>query len=790
VLLCSLLLSGCGSAQSRKAGYIARGQQYFSGGRFEKARVEFSNAAQIDPKDGDVRFRLGQVAEKLEDVRGAIGQYQSAIYLDAKNAGARAALGRIFLYAGLPDKALQTVEPGLANEPDSAQLLTVRAGARAQLRDIDAALKDAQRAVQLAPADEYAIAVLASLYRQHSQLDQAIAVTEAGLKLQPKAVGLHTILADLELAESHPAQAEEQLKQVIALEPQVLPHRTQLALLYLHEKNVDAAEQTLREAVSAFPSGTDAKLQLVEFLAAQRSRSQALAQADQFVSQEPSNETLKLALGPVLVGIGQVDRAEQLFRDVITRSGVHPNGLMARDRLAALLLTRNDVTGATALIGAVLHENPRDNDALILRASLALSRGDPVNAIADLRAVLRDQPNAVPLMRTLASAYVRNGEAGLAEETLRTAVQVSPKDFQSRIDLARVLIAAAKAEQAEPLLEQLAKENPTSVPVHEALFRAQAAQKHDEAARATALNIQRLSPKLALGYYLEGLVNETQTKPDAAVKDYEQALQLAPDASEPLTALVRLDLLRKQPDAAMARIDAAIARSPADGVARDLKGDALMIEGKTEAAIVAYSEAVRAAPNLAEPYHGLAVAQLRAQRNDEAIHTLKDGITKTQDSPVLLNDLSNAYIGLRRPEEAIALYQGVLTQNPGSYFAVNNLAMLLVTYRTDGASLERAQKLADELSGSSVPTVIDTRGWVKFKSGDFHGAESLLQQAVDKSPNAPELRYHLAMAQLRSGEQQAAQQNLESALHVSQSFAGADEARTTLAQLQKNRSTG
>jgi Tfp pilus assembly protein PilF len=85
---------------------------------------------------------------------------------------------------------------------------------------------------------------------------------------------------------------------------------------------------------------------------------------------------------------------------------------------------------------------------------------------------------------------------------------------------------------------------------------------------------------------------------------------------------------------------------------------------------------------------------------------------------------------------------------------------------------------------------MDTRGWVKFKSGDFHGAESLLQQAVDKAPTAPELRYHLGMAQLRSGEQQAAQQNLETALHSERPFAGMDEAKAALAQLKKAVSVG
>jgi Tfp pilus assembly protein PilF len=157
---------------------------------------------------------------------------------------------------------------------------------------------------------------------------------------------------------------------------------------------------------------------------------------------------------------------------------------------------------------------------------------------------------------------------------------------------------------------------------------------------------------------------------------------------------------------------------------------------------------------------------------------------------VLIGDLGRLYERLGRTGDAITLYDNLLAKDPNSSFAANNLAMLLVTYRQDGASLARAQKLAEQLATSSETSVIDTRGWVKFKSGDLHGAESLLQQAVDKQPSAPELRYHLGMAQLRSGERQSAQQNLETALSSDQPFVGEDDAKAALALLKKAASVG
>jgi tetratricopeptide (TPR) repeat protein len=784
------LLCACGNAQSRKASYIAHGKTYFIAANYDKARVEFSNASQIDPRDAEVRFLQGQVSEKLGDVRGAVGQYQAAISADPNQAGARAALGRLFLYGGLADKAMDLVEPGLTADPKNPQLLTVRGAARARLGDAQSALQDAQMAVQLAPGDEYAIALLASLYKQRSDLDKAVAVVQAGLQLLPNDVDLRSILADLDVTQQQPAAAEAQLRRIIDLEPKVPAHRYLLARFYLQQKNVDAAEKTLRDAVSNLPDNIDAKLQLAGLLAAQRGPDQAADQVDRFLAAEPNNDKLRLVLGEFLAQDNHADAAERAFRAVIAHAGTGVDGLAARDQLTSLLIGRNDVTGASALIAQVLQQNARDNDALILRGNISLAQGKVQAAINDLRAVLRDQPNSVGVMRTLAQAYKQNNEPDLAEETLRAAVQISPKDFQSRLQLAQVLVEANKLDQGEPVLEQLAKDDPNNIAAEEALFRVQAAQKRNADARATAEIIQRVSPKQGLGYYLAGLIDEADQKPDAAAKDYEQSLQRQPAAGEPLAALVRLDLQLKRAPAATALVDGVIAHSPDNAMARNIKAEMLLAQGQTDAAIAAYQDTVHAAPTWVQGYRGLARAQFVAKRNDDAIRSLQLGIEKAQNPTPLIGDLSELYQRLGRVDDAIAMYENVLAKTPSSSFAANNLAMLLVTYRQDAASLARAQKLADQLGSSSEVSLIDTRGWVKFKTGDFHSAESLLQQAVDKAPTAAELRYHLGMAQLRSGEQQAAQQNLEAALRSDHPFAGMDEAKAALAQLKKSASVG
>ncbi|HHJ14072.1 MAG TPA: tetratricopeptide repeat protein, partial [Gammaproteobacteria bacterium] len=54
VVLASIIvlgLAGCGGKEERKAAYLERGKAYLAEKNFDKAKIEFKNVLQIDPKD-------------------------------------------------------------------------------------------------------------------------------------------------------------------------------------------------------------------------------------------------------------------------------------------------------------------------------------------------------------------------------------------------------------------------------------------------------------------------------------------------------------------------------------------------------------------------------------------------------------------------------------------------------------------------------------------------------------------------------------------------------------------
>ncbi len=434
------LLAACSGTAARKAHYIDRGQAYLAEGKLDKARVEFSNALQIDPNDAKARYFAGLIAEKLARPRDAVANYQAAIEADPNMIAARAALGRIFLLGGLPDKAREVIEPGLLKEPDNAQLRTVRGGLRAMDNDLDGAMEDAQAAVksapndEAAPNDEVAVAFLAAQYARQKLIEDAIVVLNDGIRKIPDTVDLRVILANLLYQTDHKAEALQQLETVAKAHKTELVHWQRLAQLQLLQKDPDGAIESLRQAVAAAPDNIDAKSALVSLIGTQKDVATALVEMQKFVAAEPKRPELQIALAQFQEAAHQADNAEVTYRALIKSEGVKPQGLVARDRLAAMLVKRSDLSGAEGLIDEVLKENPRDNDALILRAGIAMTRNQAAAAVTDLRSVLRDQPNSIPLMRALARAHLANGENSLAEEVLRQAVQSNPGDAQSRFD--------------------------------------------------------------------------------------------------------------------------------------------------------------------------------------------------------------------------------------------------------------------------------------------------------------------------------------------------------------------
>jgi len=778
-------VSGCGGAQARKARHLEKGHDYLVAGNYDKARVEFQNALQIAPTDPQARFENGVVNEKLGKVREAAQFYQAAIDVNPDHLEARTNLARLCVFSGLIDRASELIKPALDKHPDDSELLALRAVVRMQQKDVTEARADAERAVQLGSTNEDAIATLAGIYNFTHDTGKAREILERGVQRIPDTVNLRLALAQLYTGENRPADSERILLDLVRLRPSERAQRIRLAQYYVSQSQLDAAEHALRDGVKAIPGDRQLKLSLIDFLSVRRGAADAEKELSSMIAAAPNDPELKFALAKFYESTQKPETAEKIYRDVMSSEGLDAAGLTARDRLADLQAKRNDIPGAEKLIAEVLAKSPRDSDALILRGNIALLQKDPKVTIADMRAVLRDQPNSIPVLRTLAHAHFANGEPAIAEETMRRAVEADPKDARVRLDLAQLLVQLGKPQKAQPILADIVKEDPGNGAALDTLFRVSAAMKDYAAAKTAADAIVASQPKAALGYLYQGMVAEEANHDDEALRLYEKANALQPDSVEPLQAEVRLLVTEKRLPDAMKVLDAAIAGVPSGPLAPNLKGDLLLAQGHAAEARDEFKIAIGRAPKWWLPYRGLARAQMAVNDADAGLATLRDAQATVEQPEQLALELAMYFERDNKPDDAMRQYEEVVRRDPQSELAANNLAMLLVTYKSDSASLDRAKSLSLRFADSANPSFLDTYGWVLYKRGEAAASVPILERVVAKSPDAPIALYHLGMAQSQAGSNEEARENLERAVNSGAAFSGIDEARATLDKLAK-----
>lgn len=711
------VLCGCQGAEGRRATHMARGEQYFTQGNFEKARIEFGNALQIAPNDAQARLMSGRVAEKLGNIRAALGFYQATLDIDSRDLLARASLARLLVLGGAADRALEIVGAGLAQHPDDPELLTVRGAARARLKDNAGALADAEHAFTVAPSNADAAALLAALYKQAGQPDRAVELLQATIARVPGSVDLRQILADLYLSTGKESLAQELLLTIVRMRPQDLRFRKQLAGFYTRSNRLDDAERVLKETLSWAPDSVDAQLAYVEFLAAHRSWTRAEAVMAELSARRPKDYDLRLGFGSLEQRFGATQNAIATYRSVMAQDHTGPHGLAARNRLAALEVAAGQYEQALTLVSEVLQNNPRDLDALTIRGNLQLQRGNVAGAIADLRAVLREQPTSIPVLRSLARAHLANGDPALAEESLRSALDASPTDTAVRVELAQLYLQKADLGAARTAIQQL----------------------------------EALDPKLAAGPYLSGQLASAEDRWPEAEREFERALQLQPAAIDALAALTQLELARGQADAALARVRALLASDPNNARALNLMGELCLSSNHLSEAGTVLARAIQLAPRWWLPYRNLAHVKLETSDLAGAVATEEAGLRQSNEA-ALMADVAELYERQGRVEAAIRQYEALHARNPHADLVANNLAMLLVNHRTDRSSLERARELTSSFARSDNPALLDTRGWVLFKRGELAEALSDLEQAAARRPDSQVIRYHLGMAQLKAGQ--------------------------------------
>jgi len=295
----------------------------------------------------------------------------------------------------------------------------------------------------------------------------------------------------------------------------------------LEEARIYDAIEAFSDAVGRNPGYAAAHIGLARAYGELGELDQALSHAERARRLAPTNPRAINTLATIRVDLGELDEARGLYTDVLNRE---PNNQTARLGLAELAVAQGNFTDAVRQYEAVRQGAPRNRRALLSLALLWEERKATEVAERYIDLAIRYHSDDPQVHLQAARYYLRSGDSETARRHAQIALQIQPE-----LSPARRLIGAVAYGQGDYGIARQAAEELLSV------------NQRDETA-----------------WYIHGLAQYRLGETESALRSYQTALRLVPEAE--LIRLAYEDLLLEE--------------FPADGPARQEAAEYHFGEGR------------------------------------------------------------------------------------------------------------------------------------------------------------------------------------------------------------------
>ena len=754
-------------ATSVAAAHAAQGQR-------QPAAAAAQRALAMNPDHAPAQLLLARLAAADGNNASALAQVHALVARQPSNVLAWQLLGDLLTRPpAQPDAALAAWRRALVLRPDHApahvglvSLLIMQGQIKAAKSQL-VAMRDAL------PSDPRTGFLDAQLAYLEGNFPRARTLARTLVVYFPDNASMQQFAGLVELRMGAPLLAEPALIKAQMLAPASADTRRLLAVAYLKTGQPARLQDVLQPLLArgdaqALMLLADARLQAGRFeearallLRAQTNRpddasvrvAQALYSA---LDGHPEAGAVRL---PSLAYIDSDSLADKLLISTLVARRDLDAALAAIDRLqlkqptqpeAALLrgrvlLLRKDPVGARSSFEQALSLAPAHLPSLTALAALDLGERQPEAASARLLALQKKEPANPAVLVALADVLERSGERReRVRDMLGEAVRLAPGDPQLRILHASHLARSGDGKAASAALQDAAGAMPGNLALLQALAGIQMAEGEHGQALVSASKLVAAQPGATEPLLRLAQVHAAMGKRVAARQALDRALQVHPDALSAQRSLIGLELLDKNPQAALAVARKVQRQRPREGVGHLFEGDVLLSTGDVTGALAAYRDGLRREPltELAAKTHQLLYA---VTRTDEASRFAAEWQRLHPRDADFLFHLGNAAQARGDAVSAERDYRATARLQPLNAMALNNIAWALLAQGKPGA-VAPAQKAVDLLPDSAE--AMDTLARALLADKQTDRALVAARKALTLAPNNTELHQHLNKVEL------------------------------------------
>lgn len=738
--------------------YVENGNKFFEKAKYKEASIMYRRALQKDLRFGEAYYRLALTNLKLSAYADAVRSLRRTIELQPSNTDAIVKLADLYMIATTQDPS------------HSQELLKEAKDLSLKLLQLDANSYEGHR-------------LNGQMSLTSGDAAGAVKEFEAAARVKPGRTDLSLAYFQALVSNKQSAEAETLALSVLDKNKTFAPMYDVLYLHYMKQEQKEKGEQILKRKVENNPKQASFLIQLAGHYLLARRREDLDA-----VIRRVSDEK-EFPEGHLLAGDFFFFRAREFESARIQyeagAKAFPKNKVAYQKRLVELLATTGRNPDANELLASIVKENPKDNDAISMRAALMLQTGDATQitqATNDLQSLVSKRPDNHLLRFNLARAYVAKQDVEQARMQLEAAIKIRPDFLIARDLLARIYLQKGDSAKALKEAEEAITLNQKDLQAR--LIRSTALMMIGDKAKAQVEldTILRLSPDNPDARYQAGYLAWVDRDFKRAEQIFQELYKANPKDLRGLVGITETLVAGNKFGDAIKIMETSVSGSPERRDFRLVLANVYVRDQRYDDAIHVYEGLLKSEPKSSDLLIRLAETQRRKGDVNLAVDTFRRAAQAAPTDSRPLLQLGMLLDGTGRRDQAKPVYEQVLRIQPDNPFALNNLAFIKAEEGVDlDEALTMAQRARQKMPNSS--DILDTLGWIYIKKNLSEDAVRTLRELIQAQPSRATYRLHYGMALMQKGDRPSARRELEAAMRFNPSKDESGKIRELLATL-------
>ncbi len=758
VLLVSFCgLTACGSPADSAARFIESGKELLAENKPEKARIEFKNAIQVDPKVAEPYYQLALLDEKAKNWKSMYANLLRVEQLNPLHHEATVKLGQMYLLSGNNEFAMERADKVLSVEPENTLAWILKSSIELKKENYNLAMEHIERALQIEPSNIEGISLKAILLNKQGNVEQALALLTETIKKEPDQLALKMIKLSILEEQKDYSSMESMYQELMALPDTEAWVFVSLAKLYNMQGKYLEAKEVLEKFVKAQPANVEAK-QLLVSLVERNDPEQALSILKGYIEEDPTAFDLRFKMVGLLISQGKIDAAKTDLEAISQQADDIESANKASVMLANFDMQQDDREAANKKLDEVFLKNPEHEAALLLKARIEVINGDIDSAVTRLRIVLRNNPESEQALVLLAQAYMNSGSVELAEDSFRQALAVNPGNTVAALSVAQGLMKSNDLNRTEKVLTDALAKTPNNDAILQTLAQVRLLKKDWLGAQSIVDSLFESNKNITVASYLSARISQGQERYADAIEEYKKVLQERPSMGRAIQGLAYCSVKLGQQQELLSYLKEFTANNPRQFTAYLVQSNIYANDKAWEQAIGVLNRGLAAEEKWLGGYGALAIKYIQQKQFNKAIDTYLTGLEIAPNNNGLAMQLASLYEQQNEFAKAKELYEQVVERDATIEPAINNLASLLTDQFRSEENLKKAEEISARFENATEPYYLDTYGWVKVQLGLLVEAQHALEVATLSAPNVAVFNYHLGyLYQLQNKSLKAAE---------------------------------